>query len=317
MSAEPPLVSVVTAAYRSEPAQLRAALESACGQSYRHIDVVVSDDSPTDELCALVESLRDPRVRYRHNDPPLGVARNHWRCLREAPGELIAILNHDDLLEPSFIERLAAPLIADPTLALAFCDHWIIDAQGRRQLQESEQCSSRYARTTLAAGAHRPFFGLLVRQTIPMAMGALFRRSAVPAVLPDDAGPAYDLWLTYLLCGTGLGAYYVPARLSSWRAHAGNLTSAGDISLLEGAARCWSAVVADPAALPAHPAARLKEASAHAACARWYGRQGLARRARTAALRSWRARASWRAAAYFMLGMLPASLGRQLASARR
>ena len=307
-----PQVSIITAAYKSDPGHLRAAVKSAIQQSWHEIDIIVSDDSPDSRLGEVIESLQDQRVRYRHNQPALGVAENHWKCLREATGEFVVILNQDDTLQPTFVERLLAPLRADAALALAFCDHWIIDTGGKQRVFETEATSQRYGRTGLTAGAHRPFLHLLTRQTIPMAMGAMLRRALLPDSFPPDAGPAYDLWLTYLLCRTRLGAWYVPERLSSWRAHSANLTSVSDIGLLSGAARCWAAVACDPNTQAIRRSAIKRESQAYCACSRWYSQHHRREQSRNYAWRSLAARANWRALGLYAMGMLPMTLARRL-----
>jgi glycosyltransferase involved in cell wall biosynthesis len=298
-----PLVSAITAAYRSDPAHLRATLQSALNQSYPNLEVVVSDDSPTDGLRTLVEELQDPRLRYFHNSPALGVAANHWRSFKRARGELIAILNHDDTYEPEFCERLVAPLVADTACAVAFCDHWIVDAAGQRLEAVTESASHRYGRASLSSGRHLPFMDLLACQAVSISAGAIFRRSALPDILPLQAGPAYDLWLAYLLCRTGQGAWYVPERLSSWRLHAMNQTSRGDISLLRGAALCWTAIARDSTMRPIGRVALKKAAGAFCACARWHGIHGQPKESLECARRALDSGPSWRALAHYALAL--------------
>lgn len=182
------------------------ALTTALAQTLADLEVLVVDDSPMDALRILVERLSDPRVFYVHNNPALGVADNHWHAFRRARGEYISVLNHDDYLESDFTAILARDLVKEPAALLALCDHWIIDSEGRRQFIETDCNSAIYGRAALESGLHLPFRDFLLTQTIPMAMGAMFRRGALPEKLPDDAGPAYDLWLTYLLARTGGGA---------------------------------------------------------------------------------------------------------------
>lgn len=300
-----PRVSVLTAAYRSDPAHLNAALHSALSQTYPDFELIVSDDSPDDRLRDLVEGCGDGRLRYRLNSPPLGVADNHWHCLRQARGDYVVILNHDDTLEPTFLEQLIEPLQSDDSLSLAFCDHWIIDARGNRNELETEAASRHYRRAGLAPGPHRPFFELLMNQTIPMAMGSMFRRSALQDPVPMQAGPAYDLWLTYLLCRRGMGAWYCPQRLSSWRSHATNLTSAGDIALLNGGASCWAAVAQDPAMQAVRRMARIRESRAYYSCARWHRRHRAPRQSLRYTWRSIRTDTSWRSLALCARNLLP------------
>ncbi len=269
----PAIVTIPIAAYKSQPDHLSAAIQSALNQTYTAIEIIVSDDSPDSALQTVVAKFRDARLRYRHNAPALGVARNHWSCISEAQGEYIAVLNHDDLFSPTFLEQLLHPLHSDPELALAFCDHWVINREGERLIEATQAASAAWGRSELKPGKHRPFFGLVGAQTIPMAMGTVFRRSLLPRALPDVAGPAYDLWLTYLLCREGHGAYYVPERLSSWRTHEGNLTSQGGLDWARGSAECWRAVAQNPAFSSIHTRARRQGASAYLSCAyqAWLG----------------------------------------------
>ncbi len=262
-----PLVSIVIAAYRSRAEHLSAAISSALSQTVQEIEVIVSDDSPDQRLRRLVESFRDPRVRYCHNAPALGVARNHWVSFGRAQGRYIAVLNHDDWLAPHFVERLVGVLEREPEATLAFCDHWVIDGAGRRLESESEHNSRAWGRSALAEGMHRPFERLLAEQVIPMAMGAVFRRAALPAELPAQAGPAYDLWLTYLLCCGGQGAWYVRERLSAWRAHETSLSAQGGIAWLSGAAACWHSVASDVRFATIRPEAKRKAALGFYDCA--------------------------------------------------
>lgn len=281
-----PLVTIVTAAHRTRPQLLRDTLASAIQQTRGDFELVVSDDSPDDALGAVVEAFGDPRLRYVHNDVALGVACNHWTRFREAAGEYIAILNHDDVLEPTFLESLVAPLEADQTLALAFCDHYVIDGNGAILEAETEATSVKWNRTTLAEGIHRPFDRLLLLQTIPMAMGAVFRRNVLPADLPPDAGPSYDLWLTYLICRSRLGAFYVPERLSRWRTHENNLTSRAGADWALGAATCWAAIARDPVMHSIGEAARARSAALYYTAARSSWRAGDREKAATFARQS-------------------------------
>jgi glycosyltransferase involved in cell wall biosynthesis len=300
-----PLVSIVIATYRSRPDHLRVAVASALAQSMADIEVIVSDDSPDDALSELVAGFHDERLRYRHNAPALGVARNHWLSFGEARGEFIVILNHDDLLEPRSVEALMQALRAEPRAVLAFADHWIIDADGQPMLADTDRNTRAWGRSELDAGLHQPFWGPVARQSIPMAMGAMFRRDALIAECPPSAGPAYDLWLTYLLARSGAGAVYVPERLSAWRTHASNLTSQGGLDWLVGTATCWQTMAADPAAASIAHVARQHAARWFYVCARHSLRSGQVALARQQASLSWQQCPSVRGAAAWLLANWP------------
>lgn len=312
-----PLVSIVIAAYQTDPAHLLTALDSALAQTWADIEVMIADDSPTDSLRTVVGSRGDPRIHYCHHSPSLGAASNHWHAFSNARGEFIAVLNHDDYLEPEFVSTLVSELQCEADAVLAFCDHWIINGSGSIETVETERASLVYGRKKLPPGMHRPFCDLVIAQTIPMAMGSVFRRSALPVELPDYVGPAYDLWLTYLLARTGSGACYVPQRLSAWRSHGTNLTSAGSVAWLNGSAYCWQAMASDRAFAAQRTAAKRKAAIALVACGLHSWRNGRRLACISYAAQSLKMQISLRGLALMLLlPLFPARLASELPALR-
>lgn len=222
-----PAVTIVTPVFRRLN-YLEESLESALAQTYRDFEIIVTDDGPSPEIAKRVDSYRDPRIRYRHNGRNLGIAMNHLAAYREARGRYITNLDDDDYWKPDFLEKLVPPLEADPTLAVAFCDHYLIDETGHVHLIPSRKNSRFYRREDLAPGRHQPFTEMaVVYEAIPMAMGSVFRKSLLDdAPYPPNIGGSYDYWLSYLATRTGQAAYYVPERLSYYRVHrqSGSLT---------------------------------------------------------------------------------------------
>jgi hypothetical protein len=223
----------------------------------------------------MVEEMEDQRCRYRGNETRLGPCANHLAIFSEANGEYIAILNHDDVWEKAFLSTLVAALDHNSDIVLAFCDHNLIDVSGAVLEAETERNSRYWKRDETREGLHRPFDKLFVDQTIPIAMGSVFRRSAVDwARFSMRAGPAYDLWLAYLLCKSGGAAYFIPERLSNWRVHSNNLTGQGGPDGMLGDALCWEAVVNDSSMTSIREIARKKASSARLSLAKWYIKHG-------------------------------------------
>ena len=64
--------------------------------------------------------------------------------------------------------------------------------------------------------------------SIPVAQASVIRRSAIDwRDFPVEVGAAWDLWLGYLACRTGKACYYLPERLTRYRAHSGSVTATG------------------------------------------------------------------------------------------
>src|ERR1700761_7366285 len=98
-----PTVSVVVSAY-NRPEMLSSALASLLAQTYTHLEIIVQDDSTTDDSQVAVEALADPRIRYTRNKPSLGTSANLRAGYRKCTGKYFCALNDDDLCHPDYIQ---------------------------------------------------------------------------------------------------------------------------------------------------------------------------------------------------------------------
>jgi glycosyltransferase involved in cell wall biosynthesis len=105
-----PLVSIIVPTYNYSRF-LPDAVESALGQTYSNIEVIVVDDGSTDETASLVETQFSGRVRYLfQSNQGLSSARNTG--IREARGPFLTFLDADDQLCPSMVEESVAAMLA-------------------------------------------------------------------------------------------------------------------------------------------------------------------------------------------------------------
>jgi len=94
------LVSIVIPAYNYAK-YLPTAIDSALGQNYPAIEVIVIDDGSTDET-PRVGAAYGEKIRYiRQTNAGLSAARN--RGLAEARSEYVVLLDADDLLDPEMV----------------------------------------------------------------------------------------------------------------------------------------------------------------------------------------------------------------------
>ncbi len=215
-----PLVSVITPTY-NRPEYLKQALASAVNQTYPHIEIIVSDNCSPENPQAIVESFGDPRIRFYRNETNLGMLANTINTFKRARGKYVASLLDDDQWTETFLEKLVPPLEADSNLALAFCDHYIMNGAGEIEPQETEKCTNLYKRYDLKQGAYQPFSKLaLVDQSVSSAMAAVIRKDVVNwDEFCPEVGGMWDVFLAYLCCRSGMGAYYHPERLTKYRQH--------------------------------------------------------------------------------------------------
>src|ERR1044072_881990 len=135
-------------------AYLKESLASARAQTREELAILVSDDGSADGSPEYVRavSAEDARVRLAPRNPRPGLFENINHLVQLCTGEAFCILGDDDRLLPDFVAELTRPLVADETCVASFCDHWLIDAAGRRLREATEHNSDLHGRTQLAEG---------------------------------------------------------------------------------------------------------------------------------------------------------------------
>ncbi len=98
-----PLVSIGIPTYNRAGSYLRYALLSAENQTYKNIEIIVSDNCSPDNTESVVRELNDPRVRYYRQSENIGPLNNRNFCLEQARGEYFVMLLDDDLIDSDFI----------------------------------------------------------------------------------------------------------------------------------------------------------------------------------------------------------------------
>ena len=248
-----PLVSVVIPTFNRQD-YLRIALASALAQSLRDFEIVVQDNASAGDPEALVESFADPRVRYFRNPTTVSQTQNVISACAKARGKYIAVLCDDDVWHVDFLRQMLAPLEANDDVVLAFCDHDIIDGDGRRDDRLTERVTRSFHRHRLQPGIHRPFDEIAtVYRSICTLSAAVLRRDAIDwRAVPPDMPLGLDLYLAYLAARTGKACHYLPTRLAQMRYHPGSLTSGlkrsqRRLANARNALLCWRAFFQDGA----------------------------------------------------------------------
>jgi glycosyltransferase involved in cell wall biosynthesis len=100
-----PFISVAVPLYNKER-YVKRAIDSILAQTLTDFEIVVVDDGSTDGSANVVARIDDRRIRLiRQENGGEGAARN--RGIREAKGDLIAMLDADDAWHPDFLQAIA------------------------------------------------------------------------------------------------------------------------------------------------------------------------------------------------------------------
>lgn len=180
-------VSIIIPTYNHAQFLVEAA-SSVMAQTYCDWEAIIIDDGSTDNTVEVADSFHDPRICYIYQkNRGLSTARNTG--LRRATGEFVALLDADDVWEPTFLERMVSTLSTHATAGAGYCGFRYVDVEG--SLLKQAICK------VVSPDEFRNELMLNGNWLCPCSV--VVRRSAYDAVGPFDeslrACEDFDMWL--------------------------------------------------------------------------------------------------------------------------
>jgi hypothetical protein len=171
---------------RDRSGEVARAVASVLAQDIDDLELVVVDDSSSDDTAKVLDDLmfQDPRIRVVRNDTSVGPCEARNRGLAVARGELLAFCDDDDAWLPGVGRVLVDYLEAHPDVGAVSSWHLVLHAQ---------------------TGRAAVFRGPLVHETHQLLwqnfvlISAMIRRTAFSFDIRFDpsfpTGEDWDLWL--------------------------------------------------------------------------------------------------------------------------
>jgi len=176
-----PRVSVLMAVYNTER-YLREAVESVLAQSFRDLELVAVDDGSTDGSGSILRELaaRDERLRVLTVEHE-GYGAVMRRATQAARGELLAIMDSDDVMLPGRIARQVAFLDDHPEIA-AVGGQWFFCDEELRPLEIDFHSTDAHVTRTLSCAYQSVHHGTVcLRKTALDAAGGFDPRDQISA----------------------------------------------------------------------------------------------------------------------------------------
>ncbi|MCX6231081.1 MAG: glycosyltransferase family 2 protein [Bacteroidetes bacterium] len=174
-------------------------------------EIIISDDSSTDNTVQIIESFNDSRIRILENNKFYSPVFNLENTLKEAKGEYIFLCDQDDIWNENKIATFLNYLNTND-LVVSDCD--IINENGE-VLNDSL-----YERTK----PNYNFFKCLIRNPF-LGNAMAFNRKILNKVLPFPKNIImHDIWIGLVSLKAGK-VYFANEKLSSWRRHNLNVTN--------------------------------------------------------------------------------------------
>ncbi len=121
-------ISVIVTTYNGEK-YLAQQLDSILAQTYKNLDIIISDDASTDDTAAIAAdyALRDSRIIFYRHDKNIGLHANLEYALKRIRGTYVAISDQDDIWKLDKIEKLLGNIGNHVAI---FSDSELIDSKG-------------------------------------------------------------------------------------------------------------------------------------------------------------------------------------------
>ncbi|HEX7046978.1 MAG TPA: glycosyltransferase family 2 protein [Gammaproteobacteria bacterium] len=118
-----PDVSVIMPAFNAQD-HIRESILGVMAQTYRSLELIVTDDASTDSTADIVRELagKDVRIRLIRNVTNRGVSLSRNRGIENARGRFLMFLDSDDLWEPEKLEVQVSFMLANEC-AVSYMDY--------------------------------------------------------------------------------------------------------------------------------------------------------------------------------------------------
>ncbi len=204
--------SIVVVTYNQKDLVLET-LESIYSQTYKAIELVVSDDASTDSTPEIIKAWVEQKcdrfvnVILNFNKQNKGISGNHSAGLKLASGEFVKYLGGDDILLPDAVEKMCNFLLENKEAR--FCTSRVkpfYEDQGSRIFLDDS--FDKWTVRKLLSGNVEKQFKILGRRCVIDAPGTFFRKSIFEDFgYPDESYKTFEdwhEWLKFLLNGERL-----------------------------------------------------------------------------------------------------------------
>ncbi len=126
-----PLISVLMPVYNTDPKFLKEAIDSVKNQLYKAWElIIVNDGSTNEETIKYLNNESDPKVKIINRAKNGGISLATQDALDSSKGEWVVLLDHDDLIPPHALYRIAKEI--KPEVHFVYTDEDKITEKGER-----------------------------------------------------------------------------------------------------------------------------------------------------------------------------------------
>lgn len=183
-----PLVSVVTPSYNSGR-YLEECIRSVLDQDYPYVEHIIQDGDSTDNTKRILKKYQILQYQHRlkiFSEPDMGQSDGLNRAIQKSKGDIILVLNADDILLPHAVSWAVENMAKYPNVGVIYGDAYIINENGEI--------------INIYSAKNYSFEELLCVELVPPSQAAFIRRKALEKVgfwadSTLDTCPDYEMWV--------------------------------------------------------------------------------------------------------------------------
>lgn len=181
------LISIAMTTYNGEK-YLREQLDSIFNQTYKNIEVIVTDDCSTDTTVRILEEYsKKYNLKYYINEENLGFIKNFEKAISLCNGEYIALSDQDDIWLPEKIQTLYDEIE----------DNLLIASNARLINENNVLIKESYRDYNYTLHSRKDFKHIMLFTNCIQGSTAFFRKDLIKKAMPFPDNVFHDWWLGY------------------------------------------------------------------------------------------------------------------------
>ncbi len=222
-----PLVSIITPTYNHEK-YIAQCIDSVMAQTYENWEMIIIDDGSTDKTPNIIGRYDDERIKYfrQKNKGIWKLNETYNKALKQANGELIAILEGDDFWPPDKLERQIS-YFKDQDIVLTWGVAGITNSEGKLVSFSPENPKNFLNLSNIE------LFRKMLHKNLISAVTAMCRKDSLLSIggFKQATYTPFVDYPTWLNLGLHGKLYFSEELLGYWRRHSNQISQKKDIEL--------------------------------------------------------------------------------------
>jgi|GEM_PF-628067 len=210
-----PLVSIAMATYNGE-AFLAEQINSLLNQTYKNIEIIISDDNSTDQTIPIIKEFvkKDKRLFFSVNPNPNGFKKNFERAISLCRGEIIFLCDQDDIWHDKKVQR-HLEIYDDKKVKWVFNEVNLVNDIGDEIKPSGKLSNDYYTNISL--------FHMIGGRCI-LGCATSYRAEMLKKMLPiEDSAPGHDSFMQMAIYPAN--SFHIKEILQDYRQHDKSVTN--------------------------------------------------------------------------------------------